>query len=103
MFAVTLVFALLAPTIDAYICVDDVASASLSDDMAAAASVSDPSDDNTFSGDNLCIHGHCQHPVGVYKIVQLALNHRADTKVSIGWAAAPPSAPQAELLRPPRA
>jgi len=93
-----LTFAILIPTIDSFVCIDDVGQA---ETISLASKDAPPHDD----GDASCIHGHCHHWVGVAKIGErLAFDvSLTDGEPPRGLYNAPPSAPQIELLRPPRA
>ena len=96
--AAFLTFAVLIPTIDTFICIADIGQ---SESVSLASNEVPPHDD----GDASCIHGHCHHWVGVAKIGErLAFDvSLTDGEPPRGLYNAPPSAPQIELLRPPRA
>jgi hypothetical protein len=98
--AAFLTFAILIPTIDTFVCIDDIGQTE-SVTLAGNDAPAQPHDD----GDASCIHGHCHHWVGVPKIGErLAFDLKlTDGKIPPGLYAPPPSAPQIELLRPPRA
>ena len=93
-----LTFAVLIPTIDSFVCIDDIGQSEIS--LAQADNEARHDD-----GDASCIHGHCHHWVGVAKIGErLAFDvSMTDGGIPSGLYGPPPSAPQIELLRPPRA
>jgi hypothetical protein len=104
--AALLVFGLMTPTIDTFICIADDA-ATVQDHTLKLAGKQLPEkpvlphDD----GDALCVHGHCHHYVGVAKgperlAFAVAMTFR---EPFYGRYGPPPTAPQIELLRPPRA
>ena len=96
--AAFLTFAVLIPTIDTFVCIDDIGQ---TETLSLAGNEAPPHDD----GDASCIHGHCHHWVGVAKTGERAAFDLSLTEGGIapGLYAPPPSAPQIELLRPPRA
>ena len=97
-----LTFAILIPTIDTFVCIADIGqSETISSAQAGNDAPAQPHDD----GDASCIHGHCHHWVGVAKIGErLAFDVTlTDGGIPPGLYGPPPSAPQIELLRPPRA
>ena len=96
--AAFLTFAVLIPTIDTFVCIDDIGQ---TETLSLADNDAPPHDD----GDASCIHGHCHHWVGVAKSGERAAFDVSLTEGGIapGLYAPPPSAPQIELLRPPRA
>jgi len=98
-----LTFAILIPTIDTFVCIADIGQT-----VADTASLTQASKDTPIQhddGDASCIHGHCHHWVGVAKIGErLAFEVTlTDGEAPRGLYDSPPSAPQIELLRPPRA
>jgi len=105
--AVLLVLGLMTPTIDTFICIaDDGISIAHQDKVVKAAEKQSPaksvSHDDT---DALCVHGHCHHWVGMEKPHERAafMVAMAFREPSYGLYGPLPSAPQIELLRPPRA
>jgi hypothetical protein len=103
-----LTLAILVPTIDTFICIADIGQATSGSETKALVNVGDvkdapgqPHDD----GDASCIHGHCHHWVGFVKFGErLALEVTLTSgAIPQGLYNPPPSAPQIELLRPPRA
>ena len=99
-----LTFAILIPTIDTFVCIADIGQTetiSLAQAGNQAGNGAPPHED----GDASCIHGHCHHWVGVAKIGErLAFDvSMTDGGIPSGLYGPPPSAPQIELLRPPRA
>jgi len=103
-----LTIAILVPTIDTFVCIADIGHAASVSETKALVQAGDmkgapgqPHDD----GDASCIHGHCHHWVGVAKFgerfaLEVTLTHG---ELPHGLYNSPPSAPQIELLRPPRA
>jgi hypothetical protein len=98
--AAFLTFAILIPTIDTFVCIDDIGQSETLAFAGNDAPAPPPGD-----GDASCIHGHCHHWVGVPKIGErLTFDVKpADGRIPPGLYGPPPSAPQIELLRPPRA
>jgi len=99
-----LTFAILIPTIDTFVCIDDIGQ-TVSDTTSLAKASKDAPAQPQDDGDASCIHGHCHHWVGVAKIGErLAFDVTlTDGGIPPGLYGPPPSAPQVELLRPPRA
>jgi hypothetical protein len=94
--------ALLIPTIDTFVCIAD---ADQSVAVSAAQSDSGPSQPAHDDGDSSCIHGHCHHWVGVARLTDRVAHDSVTTDAGlVRTAYSPPaSAPQVQLLRPPRA
>lgn len=99
--AAFLTFAILIPTIDTFVCIDDIGR---SETVSLAKAGADAPVQKHDDGDASCIHGHCHHWVGVPKIGErLAFEAKlTDGRIPPGLYAPPLSAPQIELLRPPR-
>jgi hypothetical protein len=97
-----LTVAVLIPTIDSFVCIDDIGQ---SETISLAQAGNDAPGQPHEDGDASCIHGHCHHWVGVAKIGErLAFDvSLTDGEMTRGLYGPPSSAPQIELLRPPRA
>jgi hypothetical protein len=107
LFAGLLAFAILIPTLDTFMCIADVQhpqSVTAQLDQPAMDLPAQPKQTHD-DGDASCIHGHCHHWVGVAKFGErLALEAKLTYgELPRGLYNSPPSAPQLELLRPPRA
>lgn len=106
-----LALAILVPTVDTFVCIADVqlsSDASVSNEMAQTGlqeSVPDQRQKMHDDTDSSCPHGHCHHWIGVAKPGErLALDiSLAQGELPSGLYSSPPSAPQIQLLRPPRA
>ena len=100
--------AILVRTIDTFVCIADIGqatSASEAKALAHAGDVKDAPSQPHDDGDASCIHGHCHHWVGFVKFSErlaLGVNLKSGV-IPQGLYNPPPSAPQIELLRPPRA
>ena len=101
-----LALTVLAPTIDTFVCIDDVSGAvSVARSQAPSASSKDLPVQQHDDGDNSCIHGHCHHWVGYPRMaVRLAVAAATGRSGPIASRfSQPASAPPIELLRPPQA
>jgi len=100
-----LVVAVLTPTIDTFACVSDLATS-----VTQAGTSSHPSpaggEPAQNDEDSACIHGHCHHWPGFTKLAErtsLEGMGLASLDAPMGLYRPRPSAPQIQLLRPPRA
>lgn len=102
--AALLTFAVLIPTIDSFVCIADFGQ-SETVSLAQAGHQAGNDAPRHDDGDASCIHGHCHHWVGVAKTGERAAFDVSltDGGIAPGLYGPPPSAPQIELLRPPRA
>jgi hypothetical protein len=106
LFAALLVLAVLTPTVDTFVCIDDFGGT-----VAVAQNQDHPGPSKNFpvqqhdDGDSSCIHGHCHHWVGYQRLGgRLAFASAAGRAAPImGGYDRPASAPPIEILRPPQA
>jgi len=103
--AALLALAVLAPTIDSFICISDVGNTATAVQEQVAGMDKDILDQSHDDGDASCSHGHCHHWVGFTKVGErMAFNANAKHLTPTpALSTAPPSAPQNALLRPPQA
>src|SRR5262249_29587826 len=103
--AALLLLGLMVPTIDTFLCgICDAVVTSQEKVTQTAEKKDAPAKPLHDDGDALCVHGHCHHWVGFTKPAErLPIIAMQSGQQSYGLYGTPPSAPQIELLRPPRA
>jgi hypothetical protein len=99
-----LVVAVLTPTIDIFACVSDPGATVVSEQGTSShLDAGKPTHDES---DSACMHGHCHHWAGFTKLAERASLEGAgltSLDAPTGSYRPHPSAPQIQLLRPPRA
>ncbi len=101
-----LVVAVLTPTIDTFACLSDLAATVVSEPGTSSELILDAGEPTHDERDSACIHGHCHHWAGFTKLAERASLEGAgltSLDAPMGSFRPRPSAPQIQLLRPPRA
>lgn len=103
--AALLALAVLMPAIDTFVCIGDADGKPSVTQVAGTTVSKETPVQQHDDGDSSCIHGHCHHWVGYTRFAErVAFSTDARSADPIpGAYEQRPSAPQLELLRPPRA